>query len=65
MPLLKGKKNIGRNISELHGGKTYAHTMHKFGKKKADRQAIAIAMNEAGMSRKPGRPKDRRNVRYY
>jgi hypothetical protein len=47
MPLLKGKKNIGKNISELHSGKTYAATMKKFGKSKADKQSVAIAMSEA------------------
>ncbi len=46
MPLKKGKskKTIGRNIRELHKGKTYARTARKFGKKKADKQAVAIAM---------------------
>ena len=56
MPLLKGKsqKTISSNISELHGGKTYAKTAKKFGKKKAQKQAIAIAMSQAKKSkRKP------------
>lgn len=54
MPVKKGKskKTISANISELHKGKTYAHTKRKFGKKKADDQAVAIAMNAAGKSRK-------------
>ena len=49
MPLHKGKsqKTISKNISELHTGKTYAHTKAKFGKKKADKQAVAIAINKA------------------
>jgi hypothetical protein len=47
MPLLKGVENIGKNISELHKGKTYAHTATKFGKKKADKQAVAIAIAQA------------------
>lgn len=53
MPLKKGKsqKTISSNISELHTGKTYAHTAAKFGKKKADKQAVAIAMRQAGKSR--------------
>lgn len=42
MPLLKGKKNIGRNISEL---------MHT-GRPK--RQAIAIAMSVAGQKKDKG-----------
>jgi hypothetical protein len=52
MPGLKGKKNVGRNIRETHKGKTYAKTKAKFGKKKADKQAIAIGMSEAGVGRK-------------
>jgi hypothetical protein len=49
MPLQKGssEKVIGNNIRELHTGKTYAHTSSKFGKKDADRQAIAIAESQA------------------
>jgi len=49
MPLKGGKSKatVSKNISELHGGKTYAHTKRKFGKKKADRQAVAIALNKA------------------
>src|ERR1700691_5886117 len=53
MPLQKGssQSTIGSNIKELHTGKTYAHTSSKFGKKDADRQAIAIAMSEAGKTK--------------
>ena len=49
MPLIKGKsqKIISENISELHSGKVYAKTKKKFGKKKADAQAIAIALSTA------------------
>lgn len=54
MPLKSGKSKatISKNIEELHGGKTYAHTMGKFGKARADAQAIAIAMDKAGMGMK-------------
>ena len=42
MPLYKGKKNIGRNIkTEMAHGKKH-------------KQAIAIAMSVAGMSKKKG-----------
>lgn len=53
MPLAKGssKKTISKNIGELHTGKTYARTRKKFGKAKADKQAVAIALSE---SRKGG-----------
>lgn len=52
MPLKKGKSQsvISQNITELHGGETYATTKRKLGKKKADAQAIA--MSTAGKSRR-------------
>lgn len=49
MPLKPGSssKIISTNISEFHGGKTYTHTKNKFGKKRADAQAVAVAMSNA------------------
>lgn len=49
MPLRPGgsKRVISENISEFHGGKTYNTTKAKFGKKKADAQAVAVAMSNA------------------
>jgi len=57
MPLKRGssKKVVSENISEFHGGKTYAHTKAKFGKKRADKQAVAVALSESRRSRH-GRP---------
>jgi len=57
MPLKRGssKKVVSENISEFHGGKTYARTKAKFGKKRADKQAVAVAMAESRRSRH-GRP---------
>lgn len=54
MPLKSGssQKVIGKNISEFHKGKTFAHTASKFGKVTADRQAVAVAMHKAGKSKK-------------
>lgn len=54
MPLKKGssEKTISSNIKELHSGKTHQHTEEKFGKEKADKQSIAIAIKEAGKSKK-------------
>jgi hypothetical protein len=54
MPIKKGKskKVVGENISELHSGKTHAKTQKKFGKKKADKQSVAIALKKAGKSKK-------------
>jgi hypothetical protein len=55
MPLFSGSDDdtISDNIKELHKGPTFARTAAKFGKQKARSQAIAIAMKEAGKSKKP------------
>lgn len=52
MPLKKGKsqETISGNISEFHGGGTYAKTKEKFGKAKADKQAVAVALETARRS---------------
>lgn len=49
MPLKRGSSRsvISDNIRELHTGSTYAHTLNKFGKRKADKQAVAIALDTA------------------
>lgn len=49
MPLRSGNSAAikSQNISEFHTGKTYAHTKAKFGKKRADAQAIAVALSTA------------------
>jgi hypothetical protein len=54
MPLKPGKSKavVSENIKEFHTGKTFAATAAKFGKKKADKQAVAAALNAAGKSRK-------------
>jgi len=55
MPLKSGssQKTISQNISELHSGNTFARTKAKFGKAKANKQAIAIAYSKARKSKKP------------
>jgi hypothetical protein len=60
MPLKKGKskKVVSENISEFHGGKTYAHTEAKFGKKRADEQAVAAALNQKRRSGGKVKPKE-------
>ncbi len=40
MPL---KGSVGERIREFHKGPTYQHTLHKFGKDRADAQAIKVA----------------------
>ena len=53
MPLLKGKKNRKKNFHELHHGKTFARTKKKFGKRRAQKQMVAIELsNERKRSRK-------------
>lgn len=49
MPLEPGssQKVVSKNIKELHTGKTYAKTSAKFGKERANKQAIAIALDTA------------------
>lgn len=49
MPLKPGKskKVVSENIKEFHTGKTFAATEAKFGKKKADKQAVAVSLSNA------------------
>lgn len=65
MPLKKGKsqKIISENISEFHGGETYAKTMKKFGKKRADKQAIAVSLEKARRSGGKPRSSGGRNLK--
>ena len=54
MPLMKGNSPaiVGKNIEEFHEGKTFARTAAKFGKKRANKQAIAVALSTARKSGK-------------
>jgi hypothetical protein len=52
MPGRTGKKNVGSNIREFHQGKTYKKTAKKFGKKRANKQAIAVGLRQAGVKRR-------------
>ena len=58
MPLKPGssKSTVSQNISEFHTGPTYEHTKAKFGKRKADAQAIAVAMSNARKYARGGSP---------
>ena len=53
MPLKKGKskKVVSQNIREFRTGKSFAHTAAKFGKKRAQKQAVAVALDEQRRSR--------------
>lgn len=65
MPLIPGdsKDVVSSNIREFHGGKTYSHTLAKFGKKTADRQAVAAALSNARRTGKVRPAAGRRNSR--
>jgi hypothetical protein len=46
MPLIPGKGHVGDNIREFRTGKTFAHTEAKFGKARAEKQAVAVALHK-------------------
>jgi hypothetical protein len=54
MPIQPGhsQKTISHNIEELHEGPQYARTKKKFGAKKANAQAVAIALSESRKTKK-------------
>lgn len=49
MPLKPGssRETVSENIREFHKGPSFAHTESKFGKKDADKQAVAVALETA------------------
>lgn len=54
MPLKKGssRETVSENISEFHDSAQYRKTKAKLGKKKADKQAVAVALETARRARK-------------
>lgn len=62
MPLKKGKsrKTVSSNIRELHQGPQYQKTKRKFGKKTADKQAVAIALETKRKSTRKKRAKKKK-----
>ena len=64
MPLKNGssKKVVSSNISEFHKGNTFKKTAKKFGKAKANKQAIAVALHTAGKS-KPSKSKVQKSLK--
>ena len=54
MPLKKSAKKavVSENIAEFHGGPTYAATKRKFGREKADDQAVAVALSTQRRAKK-------------
>ena len=45
-------KSTSDDIREFHGGKTYSKTKRKFGKKRADKQAVAAALSSQRRARR-------------
>ena len=43
----RSRRVISENIREFHHGNTYARTKRKFGKRTADRQAVAAAFSQS------------------
>lgn len=54
MPLPPGEA-VSTAIRELHSGKTYARTKSRYGKKKADKQAVAIALRNRRLKKTHGK----------
>jgi hypothetical protein len=54
MPLQAGRSRavVSSNIAELHKGPQFARTAAKFGAKRANAQAVAIALRTAGLAHK-------------
>lgn len=50
MPLTPGTGHVGQNIREFRTGKTFAATESKFGKARAEKQAVAVALHEQDQS---------------
>lgn len=67
MPLIEStsKEATRKNFEEFGAGKTYARTKKKLGKKRADKQRIAVVLSnkrkaEKGKKRVKGRMKGRK-----
>ncbi len=43
---------MNENFEEFGQGPTYQHTKEKFGKARADKQRVAVVLNQARKSRK-------------
>jgi hypothetical protein len=54
MPLKRGssRETISENIREFRKGATFRRTKSKFGKERAEAQAIAVALSQARRSKR-------------
>lgn len=57
MPLRSGtsRKIVSKNIREFHKGPTFKRTARKFGKARANAQAVAVALGKKRQSRRKRR----------
>jgi hypothetical protein len=46
MPLIPGRGHVGENIREFRKGPTFEKTAAKFGEKRAQEQAVAVALHK-------------------
>ncbi len=55
MPLKSGNSQavVSQNIEEFHRGETYQRTKATFGKDRANKQAVAVALGKARKSNRP------------
>ena len=62
MPLERGtsKETTRKNFEEFGKGNTYSRTKKRFGKKRADRQRIAVVLSNKRKSRRNKRKSTRR-----
>lgn len=65
MPLERStsKAATKRNFEEFGKGKTYSHTRKKFGKRKADKQRIAVVLNNKRKTKQKRKAKTRKSSR--
>jgi hypothetical protein len=50
----KSRAVVSKNIKEFHGGSVYAHTLRKFGKARANAQAVAASLSNARKTKHAG-----------
>lgn len=57
MPLEPGTSNdvVSSNISEFEKGKHFSKTKQKYGKKRAQKQAVAVALDKKRKSKRTAR----------
>lgn len=62
MPLEKGSSKAAtkRNFRDFGKGRTYSKTKRKFGKRRADKQRIAVVLSNARKSKRGSRRKSSR-----